>query len=295
MNRRQFLAFSASASVTSATSAFGAGARLPRSPWEREVGLVAATLGAHQSHRKPGGITLPDLPKFIRGELGIRVIDMNTMNFGKLELKAAATLRTAAEREGCVLTNLKLNQRGLDLASPEAELRKHALKVYRASIDAAKVMGMKWVRPLPRPKQGDRRLLIAGLRELDDYAGERGLRVLVENFGWMQSDPNSVTDLIRDVGRDQPASPDTGNWSDNAIRHAGLKATFPLAATCDFKAKTFNAKGEHPAYDLKKCFHLGWDAGFRGPWCIEHGHRELPQLLQNLRRIKEMLDRWMRE
>ena len=224
----------------------------------------------------------------------MKVIDMNTMNFAKLDLKSAETLRKAAEREQCVLTNLKLNQRGLDLASPKVETRQHALKVFQASIDAAKVMGMNWVRPLPRPQQGNRRLLIGSLRELDEYAGERGLRVLVENFGWMQADPNSVVGLIRDVGRDQPASPDTGNWSSDEVRYAGLKKTFPLAVTCDYKAKTFNAQGEHVQYDLEKCFRIGWEAGFRGPWCIEHGHRDLPQLYRNLRRIKAMLEEWMK-
>lgn len=287
MNRRHFLAVSAAAATVAA-------APRPRSPWEREVGLVAATLGAHQSHRKKGGIALADLPKVIRQELGMKVIDMNTMNFAKLDLKSAEILRQSAERENCVLTNLKLNQRDLDLASPNAATRQRALDVFRGSIDAAKLMGMKWVRPLPRPQQGDRKLLIGSLRELDEYAGERGLRVLVENFGWMQSDPNSVVDLIRDVGRDQPASPDTGNWSNNEVRYAGLKKTFPLAATCDYKAKTFNAKGEHVQYDLEKCFRIGWDAGFRGPWCIEHGHRDLNQLYKNLRRIKGMLEDWMK-
>lgn len=287
MNRRQFLVVSAGAVSLAASPR-------QRSPWEGEVGLVAATLAAHMSHRKQGGITLADLPKVIRQELGMRVIDMNTMNFAKLDLRSAEALRQAADRERCVLTNLKLNQRGLDLAHPDVDQRKHALKVYRDSIVVAKLMGMKWVRPLPRAEQGDRRLLIESLRELDDHAGERGLRVLVENFGWMQSDPDSVANLIRDVGRNQPASPDTGNWSNNEARYAGLKKTFPLAATCDFKAKTFNAKGEHPPYDLEKCVRCGWDAGFRGPWCIEHGHRDRRQLYRNLLRIKAMLGGWMK-
>mgnify|MGYP002632130023 CR=1 FL=1 len=290
MNRRDFIL--ATAGTLAAASTTGQAAEKPLTG---EVGIVAATLGAHTAPGKKGGLALNDLPRLIRQELGMRVIDMNTMNFASLTPKIAEQFRAAADREGCVLTNLKLNQRNVDLAGPDAAKRKHALETYQRSVDAAKLMGMKWVRPLPRPKQGDRRHLLAGLRALDDYAGERGLRVLIENFGWMQADANSVANLIRDLGGNLPASPDTGNWNSNPIRYEGLAKSFPLAVTCDFKAKTLGAKGEHPQYDLQRCFQIGWDAGFRGPWCIEHGHKDLPTLIRNLKMIKGMLDGWMRK
>jgi len=289
MDRRKFLSTSL---VVAAAPALGATASVE---FEREVGVVAATLAAHMDHRVKGGLKLNDLPRIIRQELGMRLIDMNTMNFVSLTPRVAESFRAAAERESCVLTNLKLNQRNLDLGSDDAERRAHALKEYHRSVDAAALMGMRWVRPLPQPQQGNRKHLIAGLRWLDDYAQEKKIRVLIENFGWMQNDPNSVVNLIRDVDRDLPASPDTGNWSNNEVRYPGLTKTFPLAATCDFKAKTLGPNGEHTAYDLEKCFRIGWEAGFRGPWCIEHGNRDLKKLYLELCQVKAMLARWMRE
>jgi hypothetical protein len=256
MNRRNFVLTSAG-TLAAAATAHAAG-----KPLTREVGLVAATLAAHTAPRKPDGLALNDLPKLIRNELGMRVIDMNTMNFTSLEPKIVEGFRKAAERAGCVLTNLKLNQRNIDLADADPAKRQHALTTYRRSVD--------------------------------DYAGERGLRVLIENFGWMQADPNSIPDLIRDIGGNLPASPDTGNWNGNPIRYEGLAKAFPLAATCDFKAKTLGPNGEHAQYDLQRCFQIGWDAGFRGPWCIEHGHKDLRTLIRNLKMIRGMLDGWMR-
>ena len=235
--------------------------------------------------RVPGGLKLNDLP---------RVIDMNTMNFAKLTPQIAESFRSAAEKQNCVLTNLKLNQRNLDLGSADENARAHAQKVYRESVDAAAIMGMRWVCPLPRPKEGSRQHMIDGLRRLDEYARGKGLRVLIENFGWMQNDPDSVVDLIREIDRGLPASPDTGNWSSNEVRYAGLTKTFPLAATCDFKARTMGPDGEHPSHDLKRCFRIGWKTGFRGPWCIEHGNRDLKKLHAELRQLKTSLERWMR-
>lgn len=289
MNRREFLTASL-AVVATPTLAASKSFQL-----EREVGVVAATLAAHMHPRVPGGLKLNDLPRIIRQELDMRVIDMNTMNFAKLTPGVAESFRAAAERQRCVLTNLKLNQRNLDLGSEDTERRAHALKEYRQSIDAAALMGMRWVRPLPQARQGNRQHLIDGLRRLDDYAREKKIRVLIENFGWMQNEPDSVVNLIRDIDRELPASPDTGNWSHNEVRYSGLTKTFPLAATCDFKAKTLGPDGAHPAYDLKKCFRIGWDAGFRGPWCIEHGNRDVKRLYAELRLVKAMLVRWMRE
>ena len=65
--------------------------------------------------------------------------------------------------------------------------------------------------------------------------------------------------------------------------------------SCDFKAKEMAANGEHRAYDLKRCFDVGWSAGFRGPWCFEHFHDDLAQLFREMGILREMLRRWMAE
>ncbi|MFT5465860.1 MAG: hypothetical protein ACI8UO_000956 [Verrucomicrobiales bacterium] len=273
-----------------------AASRLPaaadENPLAGEVGIVAAVFGSHQ---KKGALKLNDIPKVARDELDMRVVDMNTMNFTSLEPAVVDPFREAAESAGCVLTNLKMNQRGIDPGSADPEARKHAVEVYKKSIDAAARMGMRWARPLPTPEKPEMSLLVESFRELADYGGEKEVEILVENFGWMQADPNSVVSLIEAVDRDLPASPDTGNWNSNEIRYPGLEKTFPLAATCDFKAKTLGADGQHAAYDLERCFEIGWKAGFRGPWCIEHGHADFQQLLKNIGSVGDQLRAWIKD
>lgn len=255
------------------------------------IGVVAAVFAAHQ---KKGVLKLNDIPKIVREELGMKLLDMNTMNFQSLEPEVTDPFRQAAEDAGCILTNLKMNQRGIDPGSADAETRKRAIGVYKKSIDAAARMGMHWARPLPTAKKPDLAILAQSYRELADYGAEKEITILVENFGWMQDDPNSVVSLMEAIDhRRIAASPDTGNWNSNEIRYAGLEKTFPKAATCDFKAKTLGPNGEHGAYDLKKCFEIGLKAGFNGPWCIEHGHTDFPQLLKELAFVRDQMKSWI--
>lgn len=285
--RREFVRFAALAPVI--------GTAAVEDKVHSKVGLVSATLAAHQEHRVERGIAFLDLPKIAREELGMEVLDLNTMNFPSWEPALLERFRAQAEKVGIPLTNLKLNQRGVQIGSPDADERASGMKTYRDSIDAAALLGLRWVRPLPTAKAPNRALMIDSLRELSDYASGKGIQVLVENFGWLQTDPEGVAQLIRDCDCGLAASPDTGNWISNEIRYEGLARTFTLAATCDFKAKSLGPEFQHGEYDLRRCFQIGWDAGFRGPWCIEHGNPDLAILYRELRWLREQLEAWIQE
>ena len=40
---------------------------------------------------------------------------------------------------------------------------------------------------------------------------------------------------------------------------------------------------------------IGWEAGFRGPWCLKHYNEDLDVALQELELLREMLHEWMRD
>ena len=101
--------------------------------------------------------------------------------------------------------------------------------------------------------------------------------------------------LLDDIGHDVAACPDTGNWDGNEVRYAALARLFPRAVTCDFKAGRLGPNGEHPAYDLKRCFTIGWDSGFRGPWCLEHANTSRADLFRDLCLLRDLLRGWMAE
>ena len=263
MKRREFI-------INSSAAAISAGSAISKAEGPKDlagkIGIVTASLAAHFSKEPAKGkITLLDLPQFMNSELGLEVVDFNTMNFPSYKPAYIAQLRENVEKTGCVATNLKMNQR-VNMSSPDKEERGEALRVFKASIDAAALLGCRWVRPLPRSEKPDPALQKAAFDELIDYGAERNITVLIENFGWMMKDPDSVVNLVSAIGKDRvQVGVDTGNWSDNKIRYPALEKTYPLAVTCDFKAKKLGTEFEHPAYDLKRCFDIGWAAGFRGP------------------------------
>lgn len=297
-SRRRFLKASAASLSLLGVPARGAAApQITQVPeLAGKLGLVSASLTPHIVERPKGNqFSLLDFPKVLRNDLDLTVADLNTMNFPSMEPAYVELLKTAIDAARCEATNLKMNQR-VNVASADASERAEAMSVYKKSIDAAWVLGCRWVRPLPRAETPDRDLLMDSFEELIDYAGELGITVLIENFGWMMDDPDSVIDLADALGKNRVAiGPDTGNWASNEIRYSALEKTFPRAVTCDFKAKPIDGEGNHPAYDLKRCFDLGWDAGFRGPWCFEHGHQDLETAFRGIAFLRESVRKWTKE
>ena len=103
-----------------------------------QVGITTSSLSGHLAVRAAKGkFTLLELPRLLRNELDMKVIDLNTSALESNEPAYLESIRAAADNAGCVLTNLKLNQRGLDMSSPDRNVRERALTVYKASIDAA--------------------------------------------------------------------------------------------------------------------------------------------------------------
>ncbi len=293
MNRRAFLGTAVGGAALATLPVGGADVTKPL-PLAGEIGITTGSFTRQLSPTaRTGKVRLLDLPKLLREELDMRVMDLMTATLVSLEPDYCEQLRAAADRAGCVLTNLKMNNPGLDFASTDEATRQHALTEYKRTMDAAARLGVRWVRPLPTAKRPDLARCADGYRELMDYGAARGLGVLVENYGWMQGDPDAIPALIKATGPGLRAQPDTGNWTD-AARYDGLTKAFPLAVSCDFKAKELGPDGSHPAYDLKRCFQIGWDAGFRGPWCFEHLHGDLPQLLREMTMLRDLLRGWMR-
>jgi hypothetical protein len=282
LDRRSFLAGASSLALPAAVT----------KELDRQVGVTTSSFSGHVGS-KPGQFELLDLPRVMRDELGMRVIDLNTTTLGSLEPAALDRFRESAVKAGCLLTNLKMNQRDIDMDSPDIETRRRALSEYKRTIDAAARLGCRWARPLPHAKKPDLAGHIASYRELSDHAASRSVQMLVENFGWMEDDESAIPAVVRGVGRNIAACPDTGNWSGNQVRCKGLAAAFPLAASCDFKAKKFEPDGEHREYDLGRCFRIGWEAGFTGPWCLEIIEADRMKLFQHLSAIRDLLKRWM--
>ena len=196
------------------------------------AGAIGLTTGGLNYQRRRGKLTLLGLPRFVRDELGLAIIDLNTHWLEGYEPSYLAQVRGTAEEFGCFFTNLKVNHQFGDLYSRDPHERQRALAGARRLIEVAKLLGTRWIRftfpglevlgTPPNP---------VAHRDLAGYAEQHGIQLLVENLGWLTRDANSVPRLVASIGRNIAPCPDTGNWADE-IRYEGLARTFPTAVTC---------------------------------------------------------------
>jgi hypothetical protein len=149
-----------------------------------EIGLTTGSFMRHLSVKTTKGkLRLLDLPQIMRDELDMRVIDLMTRTLASFKPDYIDDLREQAEKAGCIITNLEMNQRGLDMASPDAATRKKALDEYKRTIDVAARLGCRWVRPSPTAKKPDLKRLAVAYRELIDYSAPKGITLLVVTAG----------------------------------------------------------------------------------------------------------------
>lgn len=298
LSRRRLLSAVAALPWTASFACLAAPSSDDRRRGRDLVGQFGITTGSFMMHfRKDPASRAPfmlELPKRMREELDLTVIDLMTDTLPYADPAYCEKFRTAADKAGCTVTNLKMNQDDLDLASTDEALRKKSLAEYKTTIDAAARLGCRWVRPASKGAEPDLTLLAAGLRELSDYGAAKNVSILVENNGWMSRDPDALPRVYEATGGIVGVQPDTGNWQDG-VRYEGLAKAFPLAVTCDFKALKLGPNGEHADYDLRRCFDIGWKAGFRGPWAFEHFNEDLPQLMREFAQLREILTRWAKE
>ena len=253
-------------------------------------GLVGLTTGGGLGKkRQRGEITLMTLPKYMCDELGMPLIDLNTRWIESYETDYLKQARTAAEAAGCFFTNLKVNHGFGDLYSKDSAERMKALAEGRKLIDTAKILGTRWIRfSIPKTAVANP----IAHRELAAYAKPQGIQLLAENGGWLAKDANSIISVVKAIGVNVAPCPDTGNWDDD-VRDQGLRNSFPSAASCDFKVFEMTANRQHPKYDLKHCFDIGWEAGFRGPWVIENMHDSDKTFASDTVYIRDLLKKWI--
>ena len=271
-------------------------------------GEIGITTGGFNSQRESGEMTLENLPRFLNGELGMSLIDVNSRWFTSFDRSYVDACRELAAASGCHYSNLKVNHRFGSLYSNDAAEAEAAMAESRTMVDVAGWLGARWIRFVLPEKQTLSGELFKH-RELLGYAAEKSVQVVVENGGWMQSRADSIQLGVKALNRGAEAidegaaarslalaasAPDTGNWADE-VRDEGLAKSFPGAVTCDFKVYDLNADGEHEKYDIRRCFDIGWQAGYRGPWLLEHWSEDTSALVRDLLLLRDQLRAWMQE
>lgn len=292
LSRREFLR-SGAAGVLAGVA--GKALRAEAAEPERRLleGLIGITTGGLDFQRINRKLTAFTLPAFMRDELGMQLIDFNTRWLESYDQSYVERVRLAAVKADCFFSNLKVNHKFGDLYSQDAVERKLAMANARQQVKVAKLLGARWIRfPVPKVGAADDVSQVAAHRKLASFAEQHGIQLLVENGGWLKSDPDSIVRVVKAIGHNVAAAPDTGNWDDN-VRYDALEKSFPGAVTCDFKVFDLDADYHHERYDIRRCFEIGWNAGFRGPWAIEHWNDDSKAYARETTWLRDQLTKWM--
>ncbi len=291
LNRRQFL--HATAAALSSSALGGANVFAAQSERRSLAGEIGITTGGLNYQRENRILDAFSLPKFVQDELGMSLIDLNTRWLKSFDKSYVQRVRESAEKANCFFTNLKVNHQFGNLYSQTADERQAAMTNARNLVEAANTLGCRWVRfQVPKFDNSDSNSQLVAHRDLALFAELRGIELLVENGGWLKSDAESIRRVVATIGQNVAPCPDTGNWNDD-IRYEALERSFPGAASCDFKVFDLDANYRHEKYDIRRCFEIGWQAGFRGPWAIEHWNEDLQSFARESVYLRDQLQKWM--
>ncbi|MDT0676252.1 sugar phosphate isomerase/epimerase family protein [Autumnicola musiva] len=161
-----------------------------------------------------------------------------------------------------------------DLASPDAAVRKQAVKNHQKWVDAAQTLGCHSIRVnLFGSEDRDiwRKSAAAGLKDLAEYAAGRDINVLVENHGYLSSDANLLIAVMEDVNMENCGTlPDFGNfclkreggerWEASCVqeypKYKGVSEMMPYAKAVSAKSYAFNDEGEETTIDYGKMLEI---------------------------------------
>lgn len=276
-SRRTFLAASGAAMI----AAGSAGAASGKTPSDR-IGVTTVSLRDRIPFRLPGApppprgeLDLHAAPRFVADVLGLKKLEVWSLQFGDTTDAYCTALGDAAKRSGVRITNVQLDGK-LDLGAPAAADRAMAVADARAWIDRAALAGASSLRAnlstLSPKAPFDVGPVADSFRELAGYAAEKNIVMLTENHFGHSIAIDNVVALLEAV--DSPnlrtifdwgnvPSPSTASVIDAARRLA------PWLYLVSAKGVNFDADYRATDYDVAAIVKATEGLGFRGDYSIE--------------------------
>ena len=132
-----------------------------------------------------------------------------------------------------------------------------------------------------------RKLAIAGLKEVSEYAGKKGVLLAIENHGGITSTADQLLALVKGV--DSPwlgVNLDTGNFHTDV--YASLEKAAPYAVAVQVKVHVREGKKAAEEADFNRIATILKTTGYRGYVALEYEAKEdalkaVPRYLDKLR------------
>lgn len=277
VNRRGFIAGSTAAMLAAQAAAAKTG-----SSGASRIGVTTVSLRDRLPFRLPGApppakgsLDLLGAPAFAAKVLGLRKLELWSLQFAGTTPDYCAALRAAAKRSGVRFINVQLDSQH-DLGAPDAALRANAVADTRAWIDRAALIGAPSIRAnlsgLAPKYAFDAQTAARSFRELADYAAGKKVMLLTENhFGHSVAIENVVA-LLKAV--DHPNFRTVLDWGNipSATTALVIEATErlePWLHLVSAKGVSFDADYKATNYDVTAIVRATEKLGYRGDYSIE--------------------------
>ena len=199
-------------------------------------------------------------------------------------------LRRRAYVNGLAISGSPL---GNDFCHPPGPARDKQIAHVKAWIDVVALLGSQTIRVFAgKAKKGSSeaealKLAIAGLKEVSEYAGRKGVLLAIENHGGITSTAKQLLALVKGV--DSPwlgVNLDTGNFHTDV--YASIEKAAPYAVAVQVKVHIREGKKPAEEADFKRIAAILKSAGYRGYVALEYEAKEdalkaIPRYLDRLR------------
>ena len=182
---------------------------------------------------------------------------------------------------------------GNDFCHPPGPARDKQIAHVKAWIDVVALLGSQTIRVFAgKAKKGSSeaealKLAIAGLKEVSEYAGKKGVLLAIENHGGITSTADQLLALVKGVNSPWlGVNLDTGNFHTDV--YASLEKAAPYAVAVQVKVHVREGKKPAEEADFKRIAAILKSAGYRGYVALEYEAKEdalkaIPRYLDKLR------------
>jgi sugar phosphate isomerase/epimerase len=194
-------------------------------------------------------------------------VEFWSRHFESLSPAYLRDLRAAVERSGSRLVNIQVDE-SYNLADADEGKRTEGVALVKRWVDAALEAGARSVRA--NAGSGEVAAAVRSLREIVDYAGPKGMVVLVENHGGISTNPEVLLTILDAIpGGNFGGLTDFGNFENEVERYEALARLAPRSWLVSAKTQLFDAEGSHISFDFDRCVRTCEAAGFTGIYSAE--------------------------
>jgi sugar phosphate isomerase/epimerase len=248
--------------------------------WDEENGNQVTSF-----QEQPQTVSLLELPSILAGK-GFSSLEICHFHFSETNEAYLSKLRNSFQAAGLRFYTLLLDYG--DISSAD-ETRRHAdIEWLKGWIDNASAAGAERVRIIAgdadaADQEGLARSAEA-LIQLCDYAAEKNVRVVTENFHALTSTADNCLALLEKCGGRLGLTSDFGNFKGNN-KYDELNKIIPFSESIHAKADT-DEQGLPDKSEFIQCMELVKDSGYEGPVTIVYdGPHDMWDGIERVRKL----------